>query len=211
MKYYRLAVQDHQSAQWVWKTTPVTSLQAVLQLLRSYRMLPQDGVRVFTASSAAEPSEMLSRQNDHQESGSVTATQFLQERHISAGEQAQSTSEERVSPQTVQQATGNIALANWETPMAAQATQQGADAATWARELWEKHQAAQAAQRGHLATADAPSSLGMSFLEKKRLEIELGPGGDHDLPYRFTLPISQKEWLAWIHLQKQVQAGEFLP
>jgi hypothetical protein len=50
----------------------------------------------------------------------------------------------------------------------------------------------------------------MSFQEQKRLEIELGPGSDHDTPYLFTLPISQQERLAWIRLQKQVQAGEFL-
>ena len=219
MKYYRLAVQDYQSAQWKWKTTVLTSLQAVLQLLRSYRMLPQDGIRVFIASSEAELSKMLSQQNDHLESGSVTATQFLQARHISAGEQTQSTSEERVSPQTVQQATGSVARATWETPMATLAAQQGADVATWAGELWEKHRAAQAAQQGALGASPSSqlgtpaasgfmASLGMSVLEMKRLEIELGPGGDHDKPYLFTLPLSQKERLAWIRLQKKVQAGE---
>jgi len=190
MTYYRLAVQVGQSTQWSWKTTAVTSLQAVLQLLRSYRMLPQDGIRVFTASAKEELSEIIRRQNNSLVPGSVTAAQFLQARKISGGEQAHIASEERVSPQTVQQ---------------------GTDTATWARVVWEKHQVAQAAQREHLAPAGAPSSLGMSFQEKKRLEIELGPGGDHDTPYLFTLPISQQERLAWIRLLKQVQAGELLP
>src|SRR5215469_4615327 len=209
MTYYRLAVQVGQSTQWSWKTTAVTSLQAVLQLLRSYRMLPQDGIRVFTASSEAELREMLRCQNDSLASGSVTAAQFLQARKIAGGEQAYSASEERVSPQTVQQGTDGVTWATWATQMGTQVTQHGADTATRAREVWEKHQAAQAAQREHLATAGALSSLGMSFQEKKRLEIELGPGGDHDTPYLFTLPISQQERLAWIRLQKQVQAGEF--
>ena len=210
MTYYRLAVQDRQSTHWIWKTTAVTSLQAVLQLLRIYRMLPQDGIRVFTATSEAELNEMLSRQNNHLASGYVTAAQFLQARKITEGAQSLSASEERISPPKVQQEANGVAWATGETQMVAQATQQGAGAATWAREVWEQHQARHVAQREHLATAGEPSSLGLSFQEKKRLEIELGPGGDHDMPYLFTLPISLKERLAWIRLQKQVQAGELL-
>lgn len=30
MTYYRLAEQDRQTARWVWKTTPVTTLQEEL-------------------------------------------------------------------------------------------------------------------------------------------------------------------------------------
>jgi len=211
MTYYRLAVQDRQSTQWIWKTTAVTSLQAVLHLLRSYRMLPQDGIRVFTASAKEELSDMLRRQNNYLASGSVTAAQFLRSRKIAGGEQAHSASEERVSPQTAQQRTDGVAWATWETHKVDQAVKQGADAATWAREVWEKHQTVQAAQREHLATSGATSSPSMSFQEQKRLEIELGSGGDHDTPYHFTLPISQQERLAWIRLLKQVQAGELLP
>ena len=146
-------------------------------------------IRVSTASTKEELSEMLRRQNDSLVPGSVTAAQFLQARKIAGEEPAQSASKERVSPRTVQQ---------------------GTDSATWARVVWEKHQVAQAAQPEHFATAGAPSSLAMSIQEQKRLEIELGPGGNHDLPYLFTLPISQNERLAWIRLQKQVQAGESL-
>jgi len=57
MTYYRLAVQDHQTARWIWKTTAVTSLQAVFQLLRIYGALPQDSIRVFTASSKEDLSD----------------------------------------------------------------------------------------------------------------------------------------------------------
>ena len=59
----------------------------------------------------------------------------------------------------------------------------------------------------YLSATGVPSSLGMSLQEQKRLEIELGPGGDHNTPYLFTLPISLKERLAWIRLQTRVQAG----
>jgi hypothetical protein len=60
----------------------------------------------------------------------------------------------------------------------------------------------------HLTAMGAPSSLGMSLLDTKRLELERGQGGDHDTPYLFTLPISVKERLAWARLQTRVQAGE---
>jgi hypothetical protein len=48
-------------------------------------------------------------------------------------------------------------------------------------------------------------------LEKRRLEFELGPGGDHDLPYRFTLPTSLPQVLSWVKLLARVQQGDFQP
>jgi hypothetical protein len=219
MTYYRLAVQDRQSTHWIWKTTPLTSLQAVFQVLRKYAALPLDGIRVFNASSEEALNEMLSRQNNHLESASVTATQFLRERNIAGGAQLQSASDQHVPAHTDLQETLSIAWATWEMHKAAQGVQQGAETATWAKEVWEKHRAAQEEASGlvasplinHLATMGTLSRLDMSLQEKKRLEIELGPGGDHDIPYLFTLPITQKVQLAWIRLQKQVQGGESLP
>src|SRR5690348_14621798 len=82
MKYYRLASQDHQTTRWIWKTTPLTSLQAVFQVLRIYAALPQDRIRVFAASSKEDLNEMLKYENQNQISGSVTAVQFLHERNI---------------------------------------------------------------------------------------------------------------------------------
>ncbi len=198
MTYYRLAEQDRQTARWFWKTTAVTSLQGVFQLLRIYGTLPQGGTRVFSASSIEDLNELLRGQNTNLPSSSVTATQFLQERNLAVRERAQSASEQRASAQPVQQE---------------------ADFANWVKDVWERHVAAQAAQqeasvaatlplREYIATTGTPSSLGMSLQEQKRLEIELGPGGDHDRPYLFTLPISLKERLAWIRLQTRVQAGE---
>jgi hypothetical protein len=46
---------------------------------------------------------------------------------------------------------------------------------------------------------------GMSSLERRRLELELGPGGDHDVLYRFSLPHSVPQALAWITLMARVQ------
>ena len=201
MIYYRLAFQDRQTARWTWKTTALTSLQAVFQLLRAFSALPQDSIRVFAASSTKDLDEMLSHENNGLASSSVTAAQFWQERNIAVSERAQSVSEQSVS---------------------AQAAQQGESVAAWAKDLWDKHAAMGTAQvarqastvavssplREYLTTTDAPANLGMSLLYTKRLEIERGQGGDHDTPYLFTLPVSMKERLAWMRLQTRVQAGE---
>src|SRR5229473_1525026 len=95
MTYYRLTEQDRQTARWIWKTTAVTTLQAMLQLLRIYGTLPQGGTRVFTASSKEDLGEMLSRENNGLVSGSVTAAQFLHERNMSVPERTQSASEHK--------------------------------------------------------------------------------------------------------------------
>jgi hypothetical protein len=47
-----------------------------------------------------------------------------------------------------------------------------------------------------------------SPLNKRREELERGAGGDHDLPYRFTLPISTPQVLAWLKLHARVQQGD---
>ncbi|HKF36238.1 MAG TPA: hypothetical protein VKB35_05000 [Ktedonobacteraceae bacterium] len=52
----------------------------------------------------------------------------------------------------------------------------------------------------------AASSI--SPLDKRREELELGVGGDHDLPYQFTLPSSMPQILAWVKLLVRVQQGD---
>jgi hypothetical protein len=47
--------------------------------------------------------------------------------------------------------------------------------------------------------------------EKRRLELELGAGADHDVPYRFALPASMPQVLAWIRLLARVQREEVQP
>jgi hypothetical protein len=49
---------------------------------------------------------------------------------------------------------------------------------------------------------------GMSALERRREELESGSGGDQDLPYRFSLPISLPQVLAWMRLLAKVYRGE---
>jgi len=55
-------------------------------------------------------------------------------------------------------------------------------------QLWDKHR--------------------MSWIEVRRLEIELGPGGDHDCPYTWSLPPSTRQVLAWSNLLARRARGE---
>jgi hypothetical protein len=57
----------------------------------------------------------------------------------------------------------------------------------------------------------SPDESGMSPLDKRREELEHGAGGDHDLPYRFTLSPSLPQVLAWVKLLARVQQGDFQP
>ncbi len=58
---------------------------------------------------------------------------------------------------------------------------------------------------------NTPGERGISTLAKRRAELERGAGGDNDIPYRFSLPTSQLQVLAWKRLKVKVQAGELQP
>ncbi len=176
MTYYRMARHDRQTATWVWKTTALTSLQAVFQLLRSFRVLPQDSIRVFVAASKEDLNEMLKRENTNLVSGSVTAAQFLRDRQLNMSEQ--SATADGVAEPTVRQAIAVTTRSSW---------------------------------REQDANTGFPGFGDSNPLTRMRLEREYGPGGDHDAPYRFTLPTSTPQMLAWIRLQARVQAGDLQP
>jgi hypothetical protein len=56
-----------------------------------------------------------------------------------------------------------------------------------------------------------PDKSGISLLDRRREEIERGGGGDHDLPYQFTLPTALPQVLAWARLLARVQRRDFHP
>ena len=68
------------------------------------------------------------------------------------------------------------------------------------------------ANQGLLSTAITVDQLWdkhcMSWIEVRRLEIELGTGGDHDHPYTWSLPHSGPHVLAWITLLARREGGE---
>ena len=51
----------------------------------------------------------------------------------------------------------------------------------------------------------------LSRLSRRRLELELGPGGDHDVSSSFALPPSLPQVLVWIRLLARVHRGEIQP
>jgi hypothetical protein len=68
------------------------------------------------------------------------------------------------------------------------------------------------ANQGLLSTAVTVDQLWdkhyISWIEVRRLEMELGAGGDHDLPYTWSAPTSRSEVLAWTKLLAGRERGE---
>ncbi len=62
-----------------------------------------------------------------------------------------------------------------------------------------------------MVSGNVPERRGVGSLKRRREDLESGKGGDHDLPYRFTLPISTLQVLAWMKLLARVQNGELHP
>src|SRR5260370_4792366 len=100
MIYYRVALQANRSDTWRWRSTVLTSLNALFGFLKLYSMVPRDLIRVFFSSSPEYMDEMLARANKGLASSSVTAEQFLKvKRCINSQEIARLQAELR-SPQT---------------------------------------------------------------------------------------------------------------
>jgi hypothetical protein len=49
----------------------------------------------------------------------------------------------------------------------------------------------------------------VSWIEVRRLEVELGVGSDHDQAYTWSLPLSGPHVLAWTKLRALRERGEF--
>ena len=70
------------------------------------------------------------------------------------------------------------------------------------------------ANQGRLTTAIAVKQLWdahcTNWMEVRRLEVELGEGGDHDQPYDGDLTLSSSQTLAWTTLLVRRARGELL-
>jgi hypothetical protein len=171
MIYYRLALKDRQTSKWIWKSTVLTSLEAVLHLLRIYSPISAERIRVFSSTCKEEMAEMLKLENDALITGSRTAEEFLRERCLLVQDApAQEMVEKAVHLSTA------IAI----------------DSST----------------REHPPASQTTHTSSMDLFDQRRLQIELGPGGDHDTPYCFSLPISTPQLLAWTRMLGKAQVGE---
>jgi hypothetical protein len=178
--YYRIAIQRgrdslDQPSIWQWKSTALSSLQSLFQVLRLYSALPQEHLRVFSSPSRESLQEQLVQENSGSGSDSAIAAHFLQQRLIhSTG---------------VTLACGSQGHAEM-TSIAISTRTRLDESIIAARALGEKS---------------------MNSLERRRLEQELGTGGDHDVPYHFALPLSMPQVLTWMRLVGRIQRGELEP
>ena len=186
--YYRVAIQRpgdqlDRPPSWQWQSTVLSSLETLFQFLRLYSALPQDRLRVFSSSSCDALGKQLMQENKGLGSHSVTAAQFLQERLIRSPERTRGTPErnEGANRRWQPQLSGVIAAPS--QPSVKENGKEGTG----------------------LVATDASS------LERRRLELERGPGGDHAVPYRFALPACLPQVLAWMRLLARAHRGEVQP
>jgi hypothetical protein len=177
MTYYRIAAKTKQSPTQRWVTTKLTSLQAVLIYLQTYRCPAHTHQRVFCASSMEVLDEMLALESRGDVSFSVPAEQVV------SGQQTKRLEEEQATAEALLPARQRALTT---TPSANAATEPDAPA--------------------------MPLLAGrITALEARRLELELGAGGDHDMPYTFAFPRALPETRAWIRLMEHVQRGDLVP
>jgi hypothetical protein len=183
--YYRVATQMDAAPTWQWKSTILSSLDTLFQFLRLFRALPHDQLRVFSSSSREGLAEQLEQENKGLTSHSVTAAQFLHERMLRppAG---------GVVPRFI--------VGNSLEPEGGTSLERGSIAVI-----------SQPSVNECVGEGSALENRGMSALERRREELESGPGGDHDLPYSFSLPLSLPQVLAWMTLLARVHRGELHP
>jgi hypothetical protein len=177
MTYYRIALQADQSTTWQWESRATAALDILFRVLKLYRTMPWDRIRVFCASSVEGLDEMLARENNGLVSSSITAEQLLNENeHIHPHERNQFVSD-RGPGVSMGMAVTSILR----------------------EQAWDEQRLA------------ASFKGSRSFLEMRRLEVELGAGGDHDTPYKFAFPSVLPRLLAWTKLCARVRRAELEP
>jgi hypothetical protein len=177
MIYYRVALKADQSDAWRWRSTMLTSLEALFGFFKLYSMVPRDQIRVFFSSSVEYLNVMLDRENKGLASNSITAEQLLKGRRS-------------INSQEMKLLEIELGAIDCKEMVATSV------------------RATQPLKERHGYTQSGKSS---SPLDIRRLELELGSTGDHDLPYTFTLPTSMPQTLAWVNLLVKVYIGILEP
>ncbi|HVB21617.1 MAG TPA: hypothetical protein VNG51_06700 [Ktedonobacteraceae bacterium] len=80
--YYRVAIQTSSSPVLKWKSTVLSSLDVLFRFLKLHHTIPANRLHIFTSSSREDMNEMLLHENNGLATHSVTAEQFLLERHL---------------------------------------------------------------------------------------------------------------------------------
>lgn len=88
MTYYRVAQQMDHASSLQWKSTTLSSLEALFAWLRLYRAFPVERLRVFSSASREELGEQLQRERQGLAATSSAAGDFLRARRIALPEAA---------------------------------------------------------------------------------------------------------------------------
>lgn len=88
MMYYRVAQQMDHASMLRWKSTPLSSLEALFAWLRLYRAFPVERLRVFSSDSREDLGEQLLRESQGLAATSWAAGDFLRARRIALPEAA---------------------------------------------------------------------------------------------------------------------------
>lgn len=180
MIYYRVAIKADQLDPWRWRSTILTSLDALFGFLKLYGMVPTDQIRVFFSSSVEYLDPMLYRENEGLASNSIPAEELLK------GKRSINT----------------VEMARLEMELGAIESRKMVESAVSAT------QATQSLNERYVNSLYATSN---NSLDIRRLQLEIGSTGDHDLPYEFSLPSSMPQALAWAELLVKVHMGELEP
>jgi hypothetical protein len=83
MIYYRVALRGNQFASWRWTSSPLTSLGGVLGVLKLYRCMPREYIRVFLSTSPEQMETMFRRENQGLLSTAITVDQLWDSYRVS--------------------------------------------------------------------------------------------------------------------------------
>ena len=183
MTIYRVAWKRHETSLWQWKSTKLSTLHAVFGFLRLYHMIPVERMHVFSSFSLEDLNEQLREENERE--ALLIAERMQQEQHI----------EERIVAEKDERTTETQEKFEEEHH----------------RQKQEAFVARLAASLNKNGVYTAVFNGSVDASGQKRLEYELGAGGDHDVPYTYTPPESFPLRLAWTRLLGKVQRGELEP
>lgn len=82
MIYYRVALLSEHSSSWQWRSSTLTSVSSVFDILKVYAHIPKTDIRIFFSCSSLCMDRMLARANDGLVANFVTIEQFLQKGHM---------------------------------------------------------------------------------------------------------------------------------
>jgi hypothetical protein len=179
--YYRIAIQVEDAPAWKWKSSILGSFELLVQWLRYYRILPVARLRIFVATSAgALYTSLVPAEGQALWATSVPASQFLRERRLATSVHEANTAP-TYGPPAETFVAADISATGIPTP---------------------------AVQTSGSIPLQSALDICRPALERRRIELEMGSGGDHDCPYHFSHVLCLPQLHAWVQLQERVQHGD---